>query len=260
VTYTHTITNNGNVTEGSVAAAGTPDGTNSIVLLTTAESTNPLVAVWTSVIYWDKNANGTLDGGDPVVTDLSQLTGGTGGASTAAGLDAGETARLFVKVFAPSGASSGDVNVTTLSATVSGTIASVTAPAVSTAKDTTTVIAGQVRLDKLQALDAACDGTADTAFSSADITVGALPGACIRYQITAINDGTGDVTSVVVSDATPANTTLNCGLADAFPPATTFGGPVTTPGCGATGTVQATIGTLNPTQQAVVTFGVKINP
>jgi uncharacterized repeat protein (TIGR01451 family) len=224
------------------------------------------------VIYWDKNNDGALDSGDPVVGDLSELTGGTNGASAAAGLDPGETARVFVKVLAPSGAGNGNINTTTLRAATGGTINGVSAPADGTALDVTTVIAGQVRLEKKQALDADCDGTPDTAYGTAIITTGAVPGACIRYQVTAINDGAADVTDVVLSDSTPANTRLDdgsrnaaggscgSGAADAAATCSTPGCVLTAPDCGDSGTVRAEIGTLTPTQSAVVTFGVMILP
>ena len=114
-------------------------------------------------------------------------------------------------------------------------------------------------LIKEQALDAACDGTADTAFTTASITVGAVPGACIRYRITATNNGSLNVTSLVVSDNTPASTTYTT----TGPAATTAG--TLTPATlaltnGSTGTISANVGTLTPSASAVLTFGVKINP
>jgi trimeric autotransporter adhesin len=138
--------------------------------------------------------------------------------------------------------------------TTNGTYVSVVPP-VATATDTSTVIAGQVGLLKEHALDAACDGTADTAFGTANITVGAIPGACIRYRITATNLGVANVTTVVVSDATPPNTTYTSTV-----PAATTVGTITAPANGATGTFTATVGTLTPGQTAVVTFGARINP
>lgn len=243
VVYSHSVSNNGNVLEG--------DGITSNAALSLANSG----AGFSSVVYWDKNNNGTLDATDPVVADLAALSGGSNGASSAAGLNPGESATLFVKVFAPSGAAPGAADSATLSLTTSGVINGVAAPAAVASTDSTTVIAGQVSLSKAQALDAACDGTADTAYSAATITTGAVPGACVRYQITATNVGVANVTSVVVSDATPANT-----LYSATVQAASTLGTVTAPADGTGGTVQATIGTLTPGQSAVVNFGVRINP
>lgn len=244
VVYQHTLTNTGNVLEG--------DGLLSQATLATADS----AAGFASVVHWDKNNDGLLDADDPVVTSLAQLVGGSNGASTAAGLDAGESATLFVKVSAPAATPDGAVDTTTLSVASSGLVNNVTAPATVAVTDTTTASAlGQIALVKAQALDANCDGVADTAFGTGDITTGAIPGACLRYQITATNTGGSNADAVVVTDATPANTAYHGTVA-----AATTLGTVTAPANGATGTVRADVGTLAPAQAAVVTFGVRINP
>ena len=241
VVYSHFISNEGNVLEG--------DGSTSTVL-TLVDS----AAGFTSVVYWDQNNNGVLDPTDPVITDLSTMVGGVNGASTAAGLDPGEKARLFVKVFAPVGAAAGTVDSTTLRATTTGGVGTV--PPVVSVSDTTTVISGDIVLLKEQALDANCDGTADTAYSTANLTIGAAPGACLRYRITVRNNGSTPATAVVVSDSTPAFTTYSATV----PAATTIGTVSSAPANGTAGTFQFNIGTLNPGQSAVISFGVKINP
>ncbi|MBL8518880.1 MAG: DUF11 domain-containing protein [Betaproteobacteria bacterium] len=247
VVYTHTITNNGNVVEGDAGGE-----------VTLAGVMSGATASWGFTIYWDRNNDGVLDVGDPVISDLVNLTGGTGGASTAAGLDPGETARIFVRVNAPVSAAIGDTNVVTTTATVTGAVNSIAAPTVAPVTDTTQVISGQVRLTKEQALDANCDGVADGAFQQTPITTGAIPGACIRYRILIENQGTSAVTTLIVSDATPANTTYHITV-----PAAITGSPtntVTAPGGGATGTVQATIPTLAAGASQTLTFGVRIDP
>lgn len=113
----------------------------------------------------------------------------------------------------------------------------------------------QITLAKTQAIDANCDGVADTAFSNAPITTGALPGACIRYQITATNSGASNVNTVVISDNVPANTTYHASVA-----ASSTLGSLTAPLAGATGLVQANVGILTPGQSATMSFGVRINP
>lgn len=241
--YLHTLTNTGNVLEGDgVASTGT---------LASADGTTG----FTSVVYWDKNNNGVLDAGDPVVTDLSQLTGGTNGANTTPGLAPGASARLFVKVTAPAAAVAGATDITTLTATLTGTIGGVAAPTAAVATDTSTVIVSQLTLVKTQALDAACDGVADTAFSTVAIVAGAAPGGCLRYEITATNVGPVAVTNVVVSDATPAYTTYS-----AVVPASATAGTVTAPANGARGTVQTTVATLAAGASVVLRFGVRIDP
>jgi uncharacterized repeat protein (TIGR01451 family) len=240
VIYPHRVTNTGNVTEG--------DGTASQVVLTLTDSASG----FSSNVYWDKNNNGVLDADDPVVANLATLSGGSNGASTDAGLAPGESATLFVKVYAP-GSSIGAVDSTTLTATISGTVNGVAAPAPVATQDVTTVIAGQISLSKTQALDAACDGAPDGSYEAVNLS--AAPGTCVRYRITAGNVGVANATSVVVSDATPANTTYHGQV-----PAATSIGTVTAPADGGTGTVQASVGTLTPGQEAIITFGVRINP
>ena len=110
-------------------------------------------------------------------------------------------------------------------------------------------------LTKEQALDAACDGTADTAYSTVTISTGAVPGACIRYRITGTNNGNANVVTLVVSDGTPASTVYHSTV-----PATTTVGTITAPANGAAGTVSATVGTLTPSASVVINFGVRINP
>ena len=232
IVYAHTLTNAGNVTENS--------GT-SVITLGLADSQG----TFSAIVYRDANNNGVIDAGDPVINAPSDLGPIAPGASV----------RLLVRVSATGGAAAGITDTATLTVTTSGSVNAVAAPAVVTTTDTTTVIAGNLVLLKEQALDANCDGVADTAFSNANISAGAAPGACVRYRITITNIGTSDVVSVVLSDATPANTTYHAAVA-----ATSSQGSVTAPAAGATGTVSATVGTLAAGATAVVNFGVRINP
>ncbi|WP_137896335.1 DUF11 domain-containing protein [Ramlibacter sp. 2FC] len=241
VVYTHRLANTGNVREG--------DGVASQVALTLANGGEG----FSSAVYWDRNHDGVLDADDPVVGDLAALSGGSNGASTEAGLDPGESATLFVKVYAPASAAPGSRDVATLSATTSGTVNGSAAPAVVSSRDTTVVIAGQVSIAKTQAPDAACSGTPDGAYVATSIA--AAPGACLRYRLVVKNVGVASVTDVVVSDATPANTRYHAAV-----PAATTAGSVSAPADGGSGTVQASLGSLAPGQEAVISFGVRINP
>jgi trimeric autotransporter adhesin len=242
VVYTHTISNAGNVVENS-------GGTNTI-LLALAESQ---ASGFTSIVYLDVNGDNTIDAGDVIVNTAADL-----GVLTVSGIN--QSKQLLVKVTALSGVGIGVVDKTTLTATVSGAINTIPAPVVIPATDTTTVISGNMVLTKKQALDVNCNGSladpGDTAFGTATITTGAVPGACIRYQITATNNGNADVTGLVISDNTPAATTYSITV----PAATVPVKPVTAPADLATGTISATVGTLTPSASVVLTFGVKINP
>jgi uncharacterized repeat protein (TIGR01451 family) len=166
---------------------------------------------------------------------------------------------VFVKVFAPAGVAPGTVNVTTLT----GLSADSTTDS---ATDTTTVITGDLRLFKEQAVDADGDlgGSVLGAFGTG--TLAAPPGAIIRYRITVTNTGAGAVTNVVVKDSTPAYTVYDngtnalsaLGRAAWTIDGTTFTAASTVPADGSAGPLAFTIGTLNAGQSATVSFGVKI--
>ncbi|MBC5781362.1 DUF11 domain-containing protein [Ramlibacter sp. USB13] len=236
--YTHTLTNNGNVAEG---------GTGGSTISTATTNNGP---GWTSTLYYDTNGNGILDATDALVG--ATLNVGAGG------LAKGASMTIFNKVIAPSGAVAGTVNATTITVTTVNAGYSTTAPADATATDSTTVISGNLTLVKEQAIDATCDGTPDTAYSQAALNAG--PGQCVMYRITVTNVGAANATSIVVSDATPTFTTIST-------LATTSSGAITGPAVGASGTINAYIGsgasagtggTLSSSQSATITFGVKI--
>jgi uncharacterized repeat protein (TIGR01451 family) len=218
VTYVHQLTNNGNVSEP---------------ITFTNPITSDTQAGWSSVFYQDTNANGTLDAGDQAISTATTFT-----------LTPGQSVTLFVKVTSPVGAAVGTIDDTTPRAGYNGTFA--------TAQDQSTVIAGELRLLKEQTLDATCSGVAG-AFVQSNITAGAVPGACVIYRLTATNAGVSNITSVVVSDATPAFTVYFNN-----PAASTTVGTITAPANGTAGTITATVGTLTPSQSAVIIFAVKI--
>lgn len=241
VTYTHTLTNNGTVTEGT--SAGSLPYT-----LTNTQSG------WTTTLYVDLNNNGLADNNELVTgNDLGALiaTYNPDNDSTS-GLEAGQSIKLFIKVEAPANATAGvqNSNVLTISpTTVSGTT---TSPVSNT--DLTTVNDGQVRLTKEQAI-ADCTSGVPGAYSQN--TISAKPGTCVAYRITAKNEGNVAVTNVQISDATPAYTTFQA-IADKSPAVTnaTAGTP---PAHNGTGSVTATQATLAPNTTAVLQFVVKIN-
>ena len=243
VVYRHVLTNTGNVVEG--------DGVSSNGAIATDDSQ----AGFNSVVHWDRNNDGVLDAGDPVIASLAALTGGSNGASTAAGLNPGESVTLFVKVTAPAAAQPGVASATTLTVTVSGVVSGVAAPAPAVASDQTTVGGSTLVVVKTQSLDADCNGVSDSGVFSTSPIAAVAPGACLRYTITATNSGSSAITGLVVSDATPAHTSYHGTVA-----ASTSIGTITAPAAGGTGTVQATVGTLAVGQAVTVSFGVRIAP
>jgi uncharacterized repeat protein (TIGR01451 family) len=233
--YSHTLTNTGNVTEGN--------GTLSTATLASANSQ----AGWTSALYYDANNNGALDPTDPLIAGALSAAG-----VLPAGLAPGAAITVFNKVIAPSGATAGTVNTTTITVTTTNGTYTTTVPAVVSATDGTTVIVGNLTLHKDQALDATCAGpNGGTTYGVTVLT--ARPNQCVLYRITVTNVGSADATSVVVSDATPSYTTLSTA-------ATVTPGTVTNPTVGSAGTVTATIGTLVPGGVGTLVFGVRITP
>jgi uncharacterized repeat protein (TIGR01451 family) len=201
------------------------------------------------VLYLDNGTTpGAVDPSDTIIDDSLAAGGGTLGVALAPGA----SVQLLVKVTAPAGATLGSTDTATLTASVAGVINGTAPPANATVTDVTTVISGDLTLTKTQAIDAACDGTADTAFGTSNIS--AAPGQCVCYSITAQNTGTANATAVVINDTTPAFTTVS--RAAAVTVGTIAG---TSPGVGATGLIQANVGVLTPAQQAILTFCVRID-
>jgi trimeric autotransporter adhesin len=231
VVYSHLLTNNGNVTENAGSAI-------TLTLATTAPG-------FSAVVYRDANNNGVIDASDPVINSAADL----------GAIAPNATVRLLVRVSAAPGAALGITDTTQLTATTSGLINAVAAPAVVFVTDSTTVISGNLVLLKEQALDANCDGVPDTAYANTNLSVGATPGACLRYRITVTNVGTATALNVVISDSTPTGTTYHATV-----PVAASQGPATAPVAGGTGSLTATVGTLAPGAAATLSFGVRINP
>ena len=101
-------------------------------------------------------------------------------ADASVSLGAGASQEIQVRVIVPDGEPIGAVDVVTVTATSGSASASVT--------DTTTVVGGDLRLEK-----------------QVDKTE-AVPGETLTYTITAINIGTADLKQVIVSDPLPSYT------------------------------------------------------
>ncbi|UAY37757.1 DUF11 domain-containing protein [Moraxella osloensis] len=235
VTYTHTLTNNGTITEGTTA------GSLPYTLTNTQSG-------WTTTLYVDLNNNGLADNNELVTgNDLGALIATYNADNNSiSGLEAGQSIKLLIKVEAPANANAGvqNSNVLTVSpTTVSGTT---TAPVSNT--DLTTVNDGQIRLVKEQAI-ADCTSGVPGAYSQN--TISAKPGTCVAYRITATNEGNVPVTVVKINDTVPTYTTLVSGSASNN--ATV--GTVTVIGSA----IQNDVGTLNGNAAAQLKFVVKID-
>ncbi|MEK7285955.1 MAG: hypothetical protein AAB035_01470 [Nitrospirota bacterium] len=134
-----------------------------------------------TTIYLDNNGDGLINGADAVATSTSAL-------------GAGSSTSLIIRVAAPSSAANGAVDSMTLTATPTGTVNTVgTSPAQSNS-DQTTVVTGQIEMT-LSALPAGSQP----------------PGTTVTYTISYQNVGAASVSSLLVTDAIPVNTTFVIG-------------------------------------------------
>jgi len=239
----HTITNLGNseVTGGSLTLGATDPFTDEGM---------------TASVYHDTNGDGVFDAGDQLITDISDIPGG---------IAAGDQARVFIRVQAPSTTAlgvveTGDLVIGDQLTTPSGTVSDEDLSN-NSVLDTISIVSGDVSVSKLAAVDEDCDGTPESAFSPA--AQPADPGACITYQVTADNTGSTDADAVIITDATPAWTTYETCAATACQAVLTIDGAAatpTTPADEAAGTVASGAGfTLAPGSRAVLTFTVQID-
>ncbi|MFZ2726644.1 MAG: hypothetical protein WAX77_10365 [Methylococcaceae bacterium] len=208
VVYPHTLVNNGNdsCTTTSFAVTNSLSGAN-----------------WQYTLYVDGNNNGLVDGSDTLigggVAGSTILTDGNapntaGILVTALGTSTAQKA-LLVKVTAPSGAVANDQDVIQVTANANCVITGSTNQAVSTTPviDTTTVVLGELRVQKTQVLDTACGATQPTSgYTAANITT-AKPGDCIWYRVVATNQGLAEVINVDLTDQVPSFTKYQGGKA-----------------------------------------------
>jgi uncharacterized repeat protein (TIGR01451 family) len=253
VVYAHTLTNTGNTAcTDSFKFNVTP---------------NPAAAGWSYTLYEDANNNGVIDTTDPVIT-IGTAYDINGAATTPFAVN-GEF-KILLKVFAPANATANTVDIANIVA--NGTCNSIPT-ASSPVVDTTTVILGQVRLVKTQALDKTCDGkngtgSAIAASAYAATQISAKPGECIAYKIEATNEGLGAVTNLVIKDTTPAYTGYNglpvCsknGSATGTTASASPAGAVPTATANGTQNVleSCTIGDLNSGLKAEMQMSVQVN-
>ena len=209
--------------------------TTGTVTFTTSNIASPNIAGWNNTIYRDTNCNGVLDGAE-------------GAASfSGAAISAGQTICILIKEFIPASASDGAQD--TIAVTAAFVYANAS-PALSSNylhTDTTTVgVAGSAGL---------------TLVKSVDKTT-ALPNEVLTYTITYTNNGSAPITSVVISDSTPAFTiyvggSAGCPLLVVRTSCTV----ATEPANGATGSVSwTTTGSVGPGASSTVRFQVRVQP
>ncbi len=224
-------------------------GSGGQVTFTLTNTSNPATPAWTQQLYRDSNCSGTLDGAEPLV--IAALTATTG-----------QPVCLIVKQFVPAGAAVGTQNTTTLNAAFTYTNA---APALSvtlTVTDVTTV--GQVAallLNKLVTNCPAVPPVLPAECAGGTISIDAAPGDVLEYKLLAVNNGTQAVTTLVVSDATPAFTTfVGAACPTALPPGVTACSVSLQPAVGGQGSLQWTFtGSLASGAQLKVIYRVRVN-
>lgn len=199
VDYSHKIENNGNMDEPvEVSVTNTLAGDG-----------------WTSVIKVDTTGNGIPDSvlSPGTATIKGRLPNGSFvdipvtyvGGNAQMTIPPGVDVDIISVVNAPSNAALGAVDTSTIS--VADNSGSPTPSPTVTAQDQTSVILGQVRLDKQAAIDEGCNGSLETTFS-ANQSSQVKPGDCVVWRLTATNEGNANVKNVVVSDAAPDYTAI----------------------------------------------------
>lgn len=189
---------------------------------------------WAVALFRDVNGNGTFDGGDIALSDSD--TDGTPDSGT---LAADGTMRILVRVTVPTNATDALVDAVTLTGT-----SSFNTSVSDLAIDTSTVAAPVLAVVK-----------------SVGPAGPQAPGATLTYTMVVTNGGSGNATSVVLTDPIPTNTTY-------------VGSSIVQDGTGRTdgadadsadynasnpGKVTVNIGTLAPGGSTTLSFQVTIN-
>jgi len=204
VIYDHTLTNQGSVAE-DVSIASSNSG-----------------AGWTSSVSIDTDGDGDADtsvnalpvAGGAATDTIDVLSSGVvvtvtindtdaDGIADSITVEPGVSLPISVAVFAPATATNGQTDFTTV--TVTNLDTDPTAPD-ATVNNQTTIVSGSVSLVKTVAVDALCDGDADTVFDTIQATQ-IKPGECAIWQVVATNLGSVTTVNVVITDGAPLFTT-----------------------------------------------------
>lgn len=218
VVYEHVITNSGNQVLDDIVFD--------------VQNSNPQ---WQFSLYEDTDSNGFLSPADLLV-------------SSAWSLSPGESADLFLKVFAPAQASLGQSNTNSVTASAqSGNISS-------SITDVTTVSESQVSIRKEQAIDVGCDGEPDAGNDFTPSPINVAPGNnCIIYRLTAQNNGVLPSYNVVIRDYTPPYTVYSplamCSRSPCW---------INQPDANQTGTINAETDQLLPGDTYYLQFSVRV--
>ena len=211
-------------------------GSGGSVSFATSAVASPALTGWSEVLYRDANCNGVLDGAEGATALSGPLI-----------VTAGELVCVLVKEFVPATAPNGAQNQVTLTASFSYSNASPALASTHTRSDLTTVGApGSAGLTLIKSVDKAT----------------ALPGEVLTYTIVYTNNSSGALSTLRISDGTPAFTTFASAACIGALPANLSSCSVSSaPAAGATGSIDwSFVGTLAPGGSGTVRFAVTVNP
>lgn len=195
-----------------------------------------------STLFYDANANGIVDGSDLIIKNLADLHNGK--------LVAYQQVKLLLQV-----QNLAANNVTQANSTVVNLTNSSNSQVLASIVDVTTVAQAQLKLNKLQARDFDCNGTADEAYSANTLNIGQQAngqGQCVLYKVILTNTSAADLNRVFTfRDMTPAYTVLSQS------PVCTSCSSVTSPTMGQAGALTGTLNSVMVNQSYEFNFGVR---
>ncbi|MEL8054656.1 MAG: hypothetical protein AAGK66_00750 [Pseudomonadota bacterium] len=200
IDYPHTLQNDGNTDERITLAAsnGTNNWSNNLLVDTTGDGLpdTPFASLGNGDSFFILDETGTPKS----VTLDADLT---------FALLPGESVDFVVRVFAPTSAPNGQLDIVTVTASYNGGTDDVTNV------DRSEVVEAQLRLLKTASVDADCSGSAtadlgpDGPFT--ENTNQADPGDCVVWQVVATNAGVDTLTDVEITDSIPDFSTYETG-------------------------------------------------
>ncbi|MCG2609796.1 hypothetical protein LZZ98_14940 [Acinetobacter sp. SM34] len=226
VVYSHTLINNTN-TDFS--------GNYSFLISDDQQAFN-------STLFYDANGNGIVDGSDLIIKNLADLPNGK--------LVAYQQVKLLLQV-----QNLAANNVTQANSTVVNLTNSSNSQVLASIVDVTTVAQAQLKLNKLQARDFDCNGTADETYSANTLNIGQQAngqGQCVLYKVILTNTSAADLNRIFTfRDMTPAYTILSQS------PVCTSCSSVTSPTMGQVGALTGTLNSVIANQSYEFNFGVR---
>ncbi|MEM1086540.1 MAG: hypothetical protein AAGH90_02335 [Pseudomonadota bacterium] len=200
IDYPHTLQNDGNTDERVTLSAsnGTNNWSNNLLVDTTGDGQpdTPFASLGNGASFFILDETGTLKS----VTLDADLT---------FPLEPGESVDFVVRVFAPTSAPNGQLDIVTVTASYNGGTDDVTNV------DRSEVVEAQLRLLKTASVDADCAGATTTDLGPdgpfTENTNQADPGDCVVWQVVATNAGVDTLTDVEITDSIPDFSTYETG-------------------------------------------------